>query len=236
MKSLLCDIMKIQVLLFSLFLMTSFAGCVDKSYYLNSSSFCMGDDEYTDDDDDGYDDSHGVRETNCEGRENSIALAPGEYHIIDSGDYNEYPVTLFYQSDTATGVNHTAAINYFSLTETSYDDFVACEPFNPIEVYDEYGRFGGGTNFSHLALSFTNDRTLPPTDIHSAYSEEFNNITHNLEFSYGSEGHDSVYYDEEIYLVLDNWHCEDEKSDGSALGDVFVTYRIGIHDYSSLED
>jgi hypothetical protein len=138
-------------------------------------------------------------------------------------------------SDIAAGANHTPNINYFSLTETNYNDFVACEPFNPIAVVDIYGIFGAadsnsswstshpwGDSFTDIYLIHTNTSTN-----YHGFSD--NTIQHNDnwwdEVHGGFGGAD---YDEQIYLVLDNWHCEEEKYDGTAIGDVYLYYEIGV--------
>ena len=224
-----------SLILILLLLSSTLAGCTQKGDY-TYAEYCMGYDgtielSETEEEYDGEDGWYynQVDEENCDGWANSVALAPGEFHVIDSGNY-EYSVTVFFQSDIAAGANHTPNINYFSLTETNYNDFVACEPFNPIDVFDVHGIFGDADSSSqHWGDSFT-DISLIHTNTSTNYRGfSDNTLQHNEiwwdELHGGFGGAD---YDEQIYLVLDNWHCEEEKYDGTAIGDVYIYYEIGV--------
>jgi hypothetical protein len=207
---------------------------MDKGWDPYSTEYCMGDDgtvelegsyaEHNGDDGWYY---NKVDEENCDGWENSVALAPGEFHVIYSGNF-EYSVTVFFHSDLAAGANHTPNINYYSLTETNYNDFVACEPFIPIEVYDYYGKFGDPASRHHFAYwgeSFTDISIIHANVSTNYHGFSENTLLHN-EYWWGEDG--DWDYDEQIYLVLDNWHCEEEKYDGTTIGDVYIHYEIGV--------
>ncbi len=203
--------MKIQTILLSLLLLLiPFTGCIDKADYLESEYCESG---YQEHEAEGSVPSTSysggslepIKDEDCEGWKNNIALEAGDYHVIDSRYYNDSSVTLQFQSDTVVGANHSSFINYFTLTETSYHDFVGCDPFNPINVYDESTRFPNSS--SDDDASWTNIRYL----------------RHHLHFA------DIGAYDEPIYLVVDNWHCMDEKADGTPVGEVYVDYWVGIN-------
>jgi len=208
--------MKYHVLLISLLLVIPFAGCIDKDAWIDSE-YChngyqlheMGGTSLG-----GSVESAGtepIDDGDCEGWENSIALEAGGYHMIDSRNYHHSSVTLQFQSDTVEGANHSSLINYFTLTETNYHDFVECEPFNPIDVYDESDRFPDHLETTFESASWTNLRYL------------------NHHFHFAELGT----YDEPIYLVVDNWHCMDEKADGTPAGDVYIDYWVGINHNAS---
>jgi len=211
--------MKIYALLLSLLLMIPFTGCTDKGDWFDSE-YCY--DGYQLHELDGtYPTStvmsagtEPIADEDCEGWENSIALEVGGHHIIDSREYNHNSVTLQFQSNTVEGANHSSLINYFTLTETSYHDYVECEPFFPIDIWDESGRFPNSTTREGASAgdaSFTSLRYL----------------NQHIHFA------DLGTYDEPIYLVVDNWHCMDEKADGTLVGDVYVDYWVGINNNTS---
>jgi hypothetical protein len=205
------------------------------------AEYCMGYDgtielSETEEENDGEDGLYynQISEENCDGWTNSVTLTPGEFQVIDSGNY-EYSVTVFFHSDIAAGANHTPNLNYFALTETNYNDFVACELFIPIDVVDIYGKFGAADSNSSWSTShpwgasFTDIYQIHTNTSTNYHSFSHNTIQHNP-FWYDDtlDGFGGEDYDEQIYLVLDNWHCEEEKYDGTAIGDVYIYYEIGV--------
>ena len=182
-----------------------------------------------------FDDStRKVSEENCEWEVNATVLTPGEFHLIDSDNY-EYSVTVWFQSDIAAGANHTPNINYFAMTESNYNDFVACEPFIPINVYDVYGKFGeakANTSSPYFEDSYTDISLFDERASWNHVGFSDNTLLHNpyspLETLGDDLDNNFADYDEPIYLVLDNWHCEEEKYDGTAIGDIYLNYRIGV--------
>ena len=123
---------KILTLLLSLLLAISFTGCTGKVAPDWDSEYCHGYDTLLDIG--GEDVLSFTDGDNCEGWTNTIALEPEEIHIIDNRQYDTN-VSLYFQSDIAAGSNSTTNVNLYSLTETNYHDFMACETFSYIEEF-----------------------------------------------------------------------------------------------------
>ena len=186
--------MKIHALLFSLLLIIPLTGCTgSKPLGIEwDSVYCHGYDTLLEGAG-GEDILSFTDEDNCEGWTNEIALEPGEVHIIDNRQYDTN-VSLYFQSDVVVGSNSTTNVNLYSLTETNYNDFMACEAFSFIEEFS-------WLNVSSSPIAGPGHHSVPT-------------------FTFDPHG-------EDVYLVIDNWHCED-KPDGTETGNVFVYYEIGI--------
>ena len=185
-----------KMLILLLVVLLPLSGCTGKPLGAESSdSYCIG---YQNPEETSvfYD------EPNCEGWRNDIALEPGEHHVIDHQQYDTN-VSLYFESFSIpeeNGTDERGNINLYSLSETNYNDYVACESFLFIE---EFSWQNTSANHPYVASGAGfGDSTIPTMTTFDSFGED-------------------------VFIVIDNWHCEDQPDDVETLI-VNVHYRIGI--------